>query len=167
MTIAHLPSPVGDLELEERDGALVRLSWASGDAAPSTPLLQEAARQIAAYFAGELTAFDLPLAPAGNAFRQDVYRAMLAIPRGETATYGEIAKALGPIARAFRTKILPVSFGFPFGLSVVLPVNVPLPTKITMQTLPPIDVAAEFGEDPDIDDETQWRGKERWRDTKQ
>ena len=64
----------------------------------------------------------------------------------------EIAKALGPIARAFRTKILPVSFGFPFGLSVVLPVNVPLPTKITMQTLPPIDVATEFGEDPDIDE---------------
>lgn len=64
----------------------------------------------------------------------------------------QIAKALGPIARAFRTKILPVSFGFPFGLSVVLPVNVPLPTKITMQTLPPIDVAAEFGEDPDIDE---------------
>ena len=37
-------------------------------------------------------------------------------------------------------------------MSVVLPVNVPLPTKITMQTLPPIDVAAEFGEDPDIDE---------------
>ncbi|AFM15033.1 1-acyl-sn-glycerol-3-phosphate acyltransferase [Mycolicibacterium chubuense NBB4] len=64
----------------------------------------------------------------------------------------EIAKALGPIARAFRTKILPVSFGFPFGLSVVLPVNVPLPTKITMKALPPIDIVAEFGEDPDVDE---------------
>jgi len=64
----------------------------------------------------------------------------------------EVARALGPIARAFRTKILPVSFGFPFGLSVVLPVNVPLPTKITMQALPPIDITAEFGEDPDIDE---------------
>ncbi|UXA18353.1 1-acyl-sn-glycerol-3-phosphate acyltransferase [Mycobacterium sp. SMC-4] len=63
-----------------------------------------------------------------------------------------IAKALGPVARMFRTKILPVSFGFPFGLSVVLPVNVPLPTKITMQALPPIDVIAEFGENPDIDE---------------
>jgi 1-acyl-sn-glycerol-3-phosphate acyltransferase len=63
-----------------------------------------------------------------------------------------IAKALGPVARAFRAKILPVSFGFPFGLSVVLPVNVPLPTKITMRTLPPIDIVAEFGEDPDIDE---------------
>jgi 1-acyl-sn-glycerol-3-phosphate acyltransferase len=64
----------------------------------------------------------------------------------------EIAKALGPVARAFRTKILPVSFGFPFGLSVVLPLNVPLPAKITMQALTPIDIVAEFGEDPDIDE---------------
>jgi 1-acyl-sn-glycerol-3-phosphate acyltransferase len=64
----------------------------------------------------------------------------------------EIAKALGPVARAFRTKILPVSFGFPFGLSVVLPLNVPLPAKITMQALTPIDIVAEFGENPDIDE---------------
>jgi 1-acyl-sn-glycerol-3-phosphate acyltransferase len=64
----------------------------------------------------------------------------------------EIAKALGPVARMFRTKILPVSFGFPFGLSAVLPINVPLPAKITMKALPPIDIVAEFGEDPDIDE---------------
>jgi 1-acyl-sn-glycerol-3-phosphate acyltransferase len=63
-----------------------------------------------------------------------------------------IAKALGPIARLARTKILPISFGFPFGLSVVLPANVPLPAKITMTALPPIDIVAEFGEDPDIDE---------------
>ncbi len=64
----------------------------------------------------------------------------------------DVAKALGPIARLFRAKILPVSFGFPFGLSVVLPVNVPLPAKITMKALPPIDIAEEFGQDPDIDE---------------
>lgn len=64
----------------------------------------------------------------------------------------EVAKALGPIARMFRAKIMPVSFGFPFGLSMLLPVNVPLPTKITMQTLPPVDIAAQFGENPDIDE---------------
>ncbi|SDU36727.1 methylated-DNA--[protein]-cysteine S-methyltransferase [Stappia sp. ES.058] len=99
MTIAHISSPVGDLELEERDGALVRLSWVSGDRAASSPLLKEAARQIEAYFAGDLLAFDLPLAPAGNAFRQDVYKAMCAIPYGETATYGEIAAALSTSAQ--------------------------------------------------------------------
>ncbi len=64
----------------------------------------------------------------------------------------EIAKALGPVARLFRTKILPVSFGFPFGFSAVLPLNVPLPAKITMRALPPIDIVKEFGEDPDIDE---------------
>ena len=52
----------------------------------------------------------------------------------------------------FRTNILPVTFGLPFGLSVVLPVNVPLPTKIITEVLPPIDIAAEFGENPDVEE---------------
>lgn len=50
-----------------------------------------------------------------------------------------------------RTDILPITFGFPFGLSVLLPVNMPLPTKIVAQMLPPIDIAAEFGDEPDAD----------------
>lgn len=54
--------------------------------------------------------------------------------------------------KLMRVKILPISMGFPFGLSAVLPVNLPLPTKIIMQVLEPIDVVAEFGEDPDIDE---------------
>src|SRR5579875_3769591 len=54
--------------------------------------------------------------------------------------------------KLMRVKILPISVGFPFGLSAVLPVNVPLPTKIVMQVLEPIDVAEQFGEDPDIDE---------------
>jgi len=62
-----------------------------------------------------------------------------------------LAERLGPVARLARTKILPISFGFPFGLSVVIPPNLPLPTKIVTQVLEPIDIAAEFGDDPDID----------------
>ncbi|MDT5013366.1 MAG: hypothetical protein QOH57_4983 [Mycobacterium sp.] len=64
-----------------------------------------------------------------------------------------LAKRLGPIARAVRAKIVPVSFGFPFGVSVagILPPNVPLPTKIVTQVLEPIDIIAEFGENPDVD----------------
>lgn len=53
--------------------------------------------------------------------------------------------------KLLRTKILPISIGFPFGLSAVIPVNVPLPTKIVMQVLEPIDIHERFGEDPDID----------------
>ena len=61
-----------------------------------------------------------------------------------------LAKALR-LDKLMRVKILPISVGFPFGLSAVLPVNVPLPTKIVMQVLEPIDVTAQFGEEPDIE----------------
>ncbi len=63
----------------------------------------------------------------------------------------ELAKLLR-LDKLLRAKILPLSIGFPFGLSAVLPVNVPLPTKIVMQVLEPIDIAAEFGEDADVDE---------------
>jgi len=65
-----------------------------------------------------------------------------------------IAKRLGPIARAARTKIVPLSFGFPFGFSLfaMLPPNVPLPTKIVTQVLEPIDITGEFGRNPDVDE---------------
>jgi len=49
-------------------------------------------------------------------------------------------------------EILPVSIGFPFGLSVIFPPNVPLPSKVVTQVLGPIDVVAQFGEDPDVDE---------------
>ena len=62
-----------------------------------------------------------------------------------------LAERLG-IKRLLRSAILPVSFGFPFGLSAVVPPNVPLPTKIVTQVLDPIDITAQFGEDPDIDE---------------
>jgi 1-acyl-sn-glycerol-3-phosphate acyltransferase len=51
--------------------------------------------------------------------------------------------------RVLRTDILPVSFGFPFGLSVLVPVNMPLPSKIITEVLEPIDVVAQWGPDPD------------------
>lgn len=57
-------------------------------------MLDRAAEQLAAYFAGELTAFDLPLAPAGTEFQQKVWSQLRAIPYGETRTYGELATKL-------------------------------------------------------------------------
>lgn len=62
-----------------------------------------------------------------------------------------LAERLG-IKRLLRSAILPVSFGFPFGLSAVIPPNLPLPTKIVTRVLEPIDIAGKFGEDPDIDE---------------
>jgi 1-acyl-sn-glycerol-3-phosphate acyltransferase len=59
-----------------------------------------------------------------------------------------LAKRLG--LNRIRMEILPVSFGVPFGLSVLFPPNLPLPSKIVTQALEPIDIAAKFGEDPDV-----------------
>ena len=54
--------------------------------------------------------------------------------------------------RLFRSTLLPVTLGFPFGLSVLLPVNMPLPAKMVTELLPAIDIAREFGPDPDVDE---------------
>jgi len=51
--------------------------------------------QLEAYFAGELTAFSLPLAPSGTPFQLEVWAALREIPYGQTASYGEIACAVG------------------------------------------------------------------------
>lgn len=104
MPTLNVPSTVGPLTLEEREGAIVRLGWGDvpddlPDGKP-TPLLAEAARQIAAYFAETLTEFDLPLAPEGSDHQKRVWQAMNEIPYGETLTYGELARRAQSVARA-------------------------------------------------------------------
>lgn len=63
----------------------------------------EAARQLDAYLAGRRTAFDLPLAPRGTPWQRAVWEALLAIPYGETLSYGELAARLGRPAAARAT----------------------------------------------------------------
>jgi 1-acyl-sn-glycerol-3-phosphate acyltransferase len=61
----------------------------------------------------------------------------------------DLAEALG-LRKYLRMSVLPISFGFPFGLSLIaFPPNLPLPSKIVTQVLEPIDVRAEFGENPE------------------
>ncbi|MFD4230297.1 methylated-DNA--[protein]-cysteine S-methyltransferase [Streptomyces sp. NPDC058545] len=55
----------------------------------------EAVRQIRAYFAGELTMFQLEFMPTGTEFQQQVWRALDAIPYGATTTYGTLTERLG------------------------------------------------------------------------
>lgn len=88
-------SPVGPLSVEEQDGAIVAVRWRKARQESSTPLLEEAARQVRAYLAHERRDFDLPLKPEGSAFEQQVWSAMQRIPYGETRSYGEIAKDTG------------------------------------------------------------------------
>ncbi len=59
------------------------------------PTLREARRQLQAYFAGELRDFSLPLRPHGTTFQRRVWNALERIPYGATASYGDIASAIG------------------------------------------------------------------------
>ena len=96
------PSPIGSLSLVEENGALVEVRWnfdlprdAAPMALPSTPLLRQAAAELAAYFAGALREFTVPLAPKGTPFQQKVWAALREIPYGETRSYKEIAAMVG------------------------------------------------------------------------
>ena len=77
-------------------GYLVRLVKEAGGA-PSrdAKAAARAAEQLAEYFAGRRTRFDLPLTPRGTAFQLAVWQALRGIPHGETASYGAIARAIG------------------------------------------------------------------------
>ena len=101
-----LNSPVGELLLVgEQTGGGVALTSVSmtgySDAAPQPGWRRDPAafagvtRQLEAYFAGELTAFDLDLAPRGTPFQQRIWQALDSVRYGTTITYGELAAQLG------------------------------------------------------------------------
>ena len=100
MTQLSLHSPVGDLTISEDDGAIVAIDWGWAPVQSATPLLTEAKTQLDAYFDGALTAFDLPLTPAGTGFQRAVYDVMTSIAYGKTMTYAEVAQKVGSVARA-------------------------------------------------------------------
>jgi len=58
------------------------------------PLCDRVVAELEEYFAGQRRSFDLPLAPKGTSFQQQVWRALLKIPYGETTTYGELARRI-------------------------------------------------------------------------
>lgn len=62
---------------------------------PNQNCFQEHIRQLTAYFAGDLQKFDLPVSGHGTDFQKKVWIALMDIPYGETATYGEIARSIG------------------------------------------------------------------------
>jgi methylated-DNA-[protein]-cysteine S-methyltransferase len=94
----RLDTPLGPVTLTEGDGALTALVW-GGAGGEGSALLAEALAQLQAYFKRRLTRFDLPIAHAPGLTGQ-VQRQMLAIPLGETRTYGQVAKATGASAQA-------------------------------------------------------------------
>jgi len=104
-----LPSPIGPLTLVAVDGQLTGLYMETqrhrpvslgrtGD--PADEPFASVASQLEAYFAGELTDFDLPLAPAGTPFQLRVWSALRTIPYGRTWSYAELARQVGSASRA-------------------------------------------------------------------
>jgi methylated-DNA-[protein]-cysteine S-methyltransferase len=93
-------SLVDAITLTEEDGALVALDWGWGRDQAETALLLRARGQLEEYFDGERSAFDLPLAPRGTAYQRRVWDALMAIPYGETRTYGDIAAVAGGVSRS-------------------------------------------------------------------
>lgn len=106
LRVATMPSPVGELRIVVSDRGVRAILWeddvdriASIDPEPirpdDDPVARRAVDQLTEYFAGERTAFDLPLDPVGTEFQVAAWRALGEIPYGETRTYGEQAAGIG------------------------------------------------------------------------
>jgi methylated-DNA-[protein]-cysteine S-methyltransferase len=99
-----MPSPIDDLLIMGDGEALTGLHMSERRHGPPSVgpdwrrddrLFAAATDQLAAYFAGDLTEFDLPLAPDGTEFQRRVWAALRTIPYGTTTSYGELAGQLG------------------------------------------------------------------------
>ncbi len=96
-----IESPVGRLVLESDGDVLIgiwlpnttRAARSGGHDAP--PVLKDTATQLEEYFAGERTAFDLPMELDGTPFQKEVWTELSRIPYGETISYGELARRVG------------------------------------------------------------------------
>ncbi len=112
--VTNYDSPIGFLEIHATDTAVGRVEFAGEQTGESEaekneqsrardasslhagghPLLEEARRQLDAYFAGELRCFDLPLDLEGTPFQRQVWQQLLSVGYGQTASYQDIAVAI-------------------------------------------------------------------------
>ena len=97
---AYYHSPVGWLRITTDNSHVLRIAFVPGagtGTAPfeQPPILRETIQQLAEYFAGQRSAFELPLRPAGTPFQQTVWRALQTIPYGQTISYRELARRVG------------------------------------------------------------------------
>ena len=97
-----VPSPIGPLTVVGEDGALVRLAMSPPGRFVDAEIgersdegFDDVVRQLGEYFAGERTAFDVPLRPVGSGFELAVWDQLTRIPYGETRSYGSVAAAVG------------------------------------------------------------------------
>ncbi|MBC7375118.1 MAG: methylated-DNA--[protein]-cysteine S-methyltransferase [Frankiales bacterium] len=103
MTHAVIDSPLGPLTAVTENGFLAGLFMADQRHRPDSSrfgprddsALPELRDQLAAYWAGDLTHFTVPLALRGTPFQQQVWAALQRVPYGTTCTYAELAAAIG------------------------------------------------------------------------
>jgi methylated-DNA-[protein]-cysteine S-methyltransferase len=110
LAVKIIDSPTGKLRLIAGERGMIAIQWVRIDSrqAPSGepvrdklvedvrhPLLLEAERQIGEYFAGARREFSVALDMRGTRFQKEVWNALLAIPFGETRSYGQLALELG------------------------------------------------------------------------
>jgi methylated-DNA-[protein]-cysteine S-methyltransferase len=107
MSLAYkvMESPIGKLKLVASNNGLVAILWEKDSprrvllselvANERDPVLLETERQLSEYFSGKRKAFSIPLDMRGTRFQKDVWEALLAIPFGETRSYGQLAIQLG------------------------------------------------------------------------
>lgn len=96
MPIAYRDTGIGVIGIAEENGKITHLFFENATVPAEmehaeTPLLTEAFKQLDEYLAGTRKRFDLPLAPHGTDWQMKCWNALLDIPYGETATYGDIA----------------------------------------------------------------------------
>ena len=124
-----------------RNGAVV-VTFPGGDYDAYRPTFRQNVIDFAGRTGYVRTAVDAgaPVVPAVSIGLQET---QLFLARGT-----RLARWLG-LKRLLRTDVFPIAFGFPFGF-IGAPLNLPLPSKVIIQMLEPIDIVAEFGNDPDV-----------------
>jgi methylated-DNA-[protein]-cysteine S-methyltransferase len=103
MNYSYIETPVGLLLTSRTDAGIASISFTkrgepvspAADWERDDALFDDVREQMASYFGGHLTLFELPLDPAGTEFQRDVWRALLDIPYGATRSYADIARAVG------------------------------------------------------------------------
>ena len=109
MEFLRMETPVGELLITVSDGAVTCVRFSSEGhlskdpgrtldqslARRHSPLLERAAGELKAYFAGTLRSFSLPLAPEGTVFQKQVWSVLCSIHYGDTCSYKDVATAVG------------------------------------------------------------------------
>ena len=94
--IDYYQSPIGDVEIRATDTNLTHVGFVNKQCETKTnSITQRAVQQLAEYFTGQRTQFELPLGAVGTQFQTDVWRELSAIEFGQTRSYADVAIAIG------------------------------------------------------------------------